>query len=360
MTIHDITAGSYPGNLIKRKIELVSGWYEAKEVTNLLFGSYFSTSVYYKELFEKDYIEGGGDWYFHDEFNEEVPIITEQNIKYRPVQITMKVMSDMYFDQLSYTDEKINTTQVFTYLLLDQEKGVDLITDHGNIVPPAATAIFVNMYPGELTIFSNILTPFAPEVILSNYGSSPSSIYADRIIINNELEGSDDGTNPTYNIEAYSEIKVKVGSHLKPSLKLSIKRDVYGGALSEPASPSELTAFCQSENYNSGILSAKALKAYKKREETLNSDFKDEDIIQNSLLIHPNPAVTQIAVTSSNNPISEIQIFDVSGRLLINEQYGKSKVYQVLLPIDQLNSGIYVVHAICDGDLSSKKLVVSK
>ena len=75
-SLHDVKQSS-SSHKAARKVELVSGWSNVQDAANLLFGTMFSSTMYYTELYEKDYTEGGENWWnpFQNEFNEEVPVI---------------------------------------------------------------------------------------------------------------------------------------------------------------------------------------------------------------------------------------------------------------------------------------------
>ncbi|NEN25649.1 T9SS type A sorting domain-containing protein [Cryomorpha ignava] len=356
--MHDIPRDANPSfKGTKRQLQLSSGWYEVENVTNLLFGSKLKSTVLYHENYSTftPYCgtNGGTD--------TDIPNILTEGLHFKPTKIEVKVMADMYFDQLSFTGEEINTTQVFTYLLLDKANGIDIIADQNNIIPPSSIPVFVNMYPGELTIESTLLYPNCPEVLLSNYGSFPFNVYADRIIINNDLGGLGGSEGALYILDSYSEIGLKPGSHLTPNLKLGIKRDLYGGSISYPATPTELSSFCESNDYNSGTLSSRSKEAYNNRKlehaELRRTDFNNLD---NQIQIYPNPANSQIWITSSSTPISEVQIMDISGRVLIHEKSVNSDVNRISLNISSLQSGIYLVNTKSGNESSTQKLVVEK
>jgi hypothetical protein len=63
-------------------------------------------------------------------------------------------------------------------------------------------------------------------------------------------------------------------------------------------------------------------------------------------------------VTSSTTPISKVQIFDLSGRIILQEDTGNSKAKQFAVNINELQSGVYIVQTHYGNQVSSDKLVV--
>lgn len=366
-SLHDIAQTSSTQHPAKRRVELVSGWSKIQDVANLLFGTQFSTTIYYNEYYNKNYTEGGENWWnpHLNYFSEEVPLITEETLKYRPVKITMKIMADMYFDQLGYSGNEINTTQIFTYLIFDESKDVDLIGDQENYLTDIQANDFLNgfvqMFPGVLTIQSDIITPQSPEVIWPNNKIDPFLVRAEQIKIDKVVKGPNGNPyDPLVQIVAHDNIRLLPGAHIKPSIVLKIDKAIYEIPEAHPAMENEITQFCDN-SYN-----ANTLASHLQKPNSENSDrklqHKEMDVAyQNSnISIHPNPANFQVRITSTSKPISEVKIFDLSGRSLIHKKTGKVDIKQVELDINTLQSGVYIVQTICGDEHSTQKLVVGK
>lgn len=363
--MYDIPTSTTLPHPIIRKVKLVSGWSKVKDVANLLYGTLFESTVYYTELYEKDYFDGENHISFHDEFNQDKPMITEEKIGYQPVKITMKIMADMYFDQVGFDGDKINTTQIFTYLIYDKAAGVDLIAQQGNyLTDDEANNLFhgfVQMFPGILTVQSDVINHLSPEVTWPNNEINVFLVRAEQIKIDKNVEGI--GGNPTaplITFSAYENIRLLPGAHLKPKLRLKIDKDVYGVATSHPATVNELSQFCNSNNYHANILAPALQGRLDKIAEHNDTAVKEKQPKQrNQISLHPNPAKEYIWITSSARPITEVEIFDLSGRRLIHENIG-DELQRVRLDIHALQSGVYGVQIHYGVGRGMQKLVVGK
>lgn len=79
----------------------------------------------------------------------------------------------------------------------------------------------------------------------------------------------------------------------------------------------------------------------------------ENKIVNNEIVISPNPATNYIIISALAEDISSVSIFSINGRLLMENQKNNR------LNIQQLNNGIYLVRVITnDGYVTSGKLVV--
>lgn len=354
--LHDVSqsnSSTYSGS--DRKLTLSAGWYEVENTTNLLFGSSLSTSVYYREEYERFTPVCGGDI----EFDAHIPDIVSSGLEFTPVKIEVKVMADMYFDQLSFTGEEINTTQVFTYLLLDSENGIDLIADSSNYIAIADSSNFVQMYPGELTIESEVITISSPEV---STGSTPNLIFvrADNIIIDKPLRSLITGNMPfgfPVKIMAYDKIHLKPGAHLMRNLNLSINKDIYGGGVSAPSSSNEVNSFCTSNSYQSDDLKSNVVNANNSDSDQSILPEMDQELVR--MKFFPNPTSGQLFISSTQS-IASAEVYDLSGRKLLHKNYGNEGDQEVTLNLNSLSNGVYVIKASSKGKIFTERLVVSR
>ncbi|HRF78402.1 MAG TPA: T9SS type A sorting domain-containing protein, partial [Chitinophagales bacterium] len=73
------------------------------------------------------------------------------------------------------------------------------------------------------------------------------------------------------------------------------------------------------------------------------------EMINNEILIYPNPANSNINIETSNNNSKEIVIYDAIGNVIISHS---SSAYITQIPIDMLSSGIYFIQVV-DGEYSN-------
>ena len=79
----------------------------------------------------------------------------------------------------------------------------------------------------------------------------------------------------------------------------------------------------------------------------------------NKISIYPNPTSGLVNI-SSNQPIANIEVFDVTGKLVYNQQ-NNTKQTNTEIDLSALSNGIYFIHAeAANGKLSNSKVVVSK
>jgi len=69
----------------------------------------------------------------------------------------------------------------------------------------------------------------------------------------------------------------------------------------------------------------------------------------------PNPATDILNITNPRNDISEIQVFDINGNLIINKNENLNQI-----DVSTLNAGIYLVELTSNQKKNTKKLIVSK
>ena len=77
-----------------------------------------------------------------------------------------------------------------------------------------------------------------------------------------------------------------------------------------------------------------------------------------SLSIYPNPAISETFVTVENDGLNEVSVYDLQGRLVINESVNAMAGEQVRLSTEMLNAGVYFVTVNSDSAVRTAKLVV--
>ncbi len=268
--------------------------------------------------------------------------------------VKLKLMHDFYFQQIGSRGEKINTSQVFTYLLYDGNQNINLLGPESTWVDNQPD-IFNEYMPGLLELYNENIT------INSEYVSQVIGniiyINAEEVLISGDITVEN---GYTVVIQALNTIDLKPNAHLVPNIHLKIKKDFYDTPVFEYIDNSEVYNFCN--NSNDYHANAASKSAYQRIKDTnvLNQESKNgANFEKNSVSIHPNPANSQIRITSSSKPITEIQLFDLSGRSLIHKKTGND-IQQVEMNIDQLQSGVYIVQTVCGDERSSEKLVVGK
>jgi hypothetical protein len=80
----------------------------------------------------------------------------------------------------------------------------------------------------------------------------------------------------------------------------------------------------------------------------------------NTTLLSPNPAIDRVNLNSENGDIKEVSLFDITGKLVIQEAYSEGQ-YNLTLDTQELVNGTYIVHVkAINGTIDRKKLVIQK
>lgn len=268
--------------------------------------------------------------------------------------LKIKLMHDMYFDQINSWDQQNNVAQVHTYIIYNTE-----------------TPLPAYMFPGIFTASEDSLSEYiAGNVLIADEAITVdhplvNSISGDTIFINGEdisLTGSV-GVQSGYILvlQALGQINISPDANLSNNIQLRIKRDFYDTPVFEYTDNSEVYNFCNDSNqYQSNVASAALIRKIENNiVEDLNVQVKSNKI-ENNFTIHPNPAKNEIWIISSDVSISKIQIFDLSGRVLLQKNTGSEDIKKVAVNIDELQSGVYIVQIQCGNLMASEKLVVGK
>ncbi|UTW67457.1 T9SS type A sorting domain-containing protein [bacterium SCSIO 12643] len=159
----------------------------------------------------------------------------------------------------------------------------------------------------------------------------------------------------TLNINGISDIvsgkHINVGNNVKLNAGVTLRIDpneVYPGCWepSEPVGDEYLGDFCKSFN-----------PYYSKRDVfEFNSEF---DKFNMNIKIYPNPAKEVINITFNINDVdAEVWITDLSGKTIKpKDTYFENSIK---IPIRSIPSGMYIVHIQIQGQITSKKLIITK
>lgn len=85
---------------------------------------------------------------------------------------------------------------------------------------------------------------------------------------------------------------------------------------------------------------------------------ENESSEYSNLQINPNPATKFFNIQLSTGSINQIQIFDIAGKLVLEQQGDESLSCQ--LDVSSLANGIYTVKVISDFEIYSEKLIIQK
>lgn len=85
--------------------------------------------------------------------------------------------------------------------------------------------------------------------------------------------------------------------------------------------------------------------------------IQDQELNMNGMHMYPNPASELITVSSENNIISDINIFDTTGKLVFKQSDLNKK--HANLDVSTLQSGVYYIRSVTSKGIVTQKLVVN-
>ncbi|MFA5556341.1 MAG: T9SS type A sorting domain-containing protein [Flavobacteriaceae bacterium] len=89
----------------------------------------------------------------------------------------------------------------------------------------------------------------------------------------------------------------------------------------------------------------------------LNSSLSVEEVLSNSFLLYPNPAVNLVTITNPQNTfIKQIEIYDLTGKLINTQNYFEDKT-EIELNVEKLATSVYLLHLQTDERVVVKKLI---
>lgn len=185
--------------------------------------------------------------------------------------------------------------------------------------------------------------------------SNPANLRAfETFECNNEIETNTNGDG-SLNLIASNSIKLTPGFHVYQGAHFSAKIEEYdcweaGGNGNNKSSYFHDNGYVY--NYNPNPMEVLEDEIT----DLSDAEFKDE-ILENTLLVFPNPAKNQIQFQFENANISSYQLLirDVYGNSIISEpNYHSSAV----LNISTLSNGIYFAEVVIDGRVYQEKFVV--
>jgi hypothetical protein len=97
------------------------------------------------------------------------------------------------------------------------------------------------------------------------------------------------------------------------------------------------------------------------RERFCSTTFSVEDNQLNDFVISPNPnnGVFNLTLNSALSNDAELNIYDIQGRLIENQELNNSGLSQQITLQNAFQSGIYIVELVSDGVKSVSKLIIN-
>jgi hypothetical protein len=308
---------------------------------------------------------------FNEETKEVEPLSRSAEVATTIKSIKMKVLTDITFDQLSSKGGELNTTQVFTYLLYDKDKNIDLIESKGRWLSNSET---------ENLSKSASSTPI---LTLTNEHITPNSTYVS-FTKGNELWIRADEVHVVGNTTVMPGLKVilfltKGGNGVKlfPGAKLNPDIQIRFGDkyerypwnnLTFEATNDQVNSFCSNNNTEYKANQSSASMIPKDTEDMENAEevipelpTETNNSLPNPSQIFPNPNNGNFMVAFERilDVDGELTLADFSGRIIQTEQLKKgTSRFQV--DAHNLSSGIYFATISHKGQKSIHKVMVNR
>ncbi|MFY7732063.1 MAG: LamG-like jellyroll fold domain-containing protein [Bacteroidia bacterium] len=236
------------------------------------------------------------------------------------------------------------------------------VTKIGNTLTAAATNanyLWINCTTNLPIANANMqsYTPTASgsyKVIITQNGCVDTSACTNVTIINCNLQLTHSVLNPTDTIRC-KQVKVNITNGTLPiDLKLTWSTNIIGLSLNITDSTYTFNDACP-ETYKLVATDNNGCKdsiGFTINEPTIGVS----DINVNSFSMYPNPA-NKILIINNLNKESQINIFDITGRIIYAENILTSNTE---LNIENWKDGIYTVQVITEGRIANQKLIIAK
>jgi hypothetical protein len=350
-------------NAIKSKnmIEMSSKFYPLNKVNKIKFEGKLGIKVEDSEVdnlvnpFLLDNIDGYT--LIHDHLFTKMP--SKENFKnVKLSKVEMKIMGDMYFDQIDTYGDQVNTTQVFTYLLYDEEKDVDLLSSNGLVINDPN--IFYNDFHSGTIYLDGHITSNHPAITKIN--GNDLFIDAEEIVINGPVTVEQ---GKRLFLRSIGSIFIEEGLNF-PDTEVSGEiifenHNNLIGSSNPEYTDAQVQSFCNSSKYKANqVLNGQIDQG---GSEPVNTELKinSEQDKGRNVSIYPNPTSDFFKIAFKSDPSSQYRfaLSSITGRTLMDETVKgmSSGTYEV--DLSRFESGLYILN-IYEGNILIAREKVAK
>ncbi len=255
--------------------------------------------------------------------------------KYVIKRIKLKMMPDIYFHQKASDNNSINTVQVFTYLLYEDN------SKHNDVTFVNAGRI-LNKTVTRLEIKNVVIGPNYPHI---------NQIIGNNLYINGhtiDISGSVSSVNG-YNvfIRAKYNINILPNTQIDPSICIEITDRIFNIGKIYETGDEEVERFCigNDKGYRANSLSKR------------DPDYPKEKVISNYRVVsYPNPVQNQLFVKVENEKYASYKFFitDLTGKILLKDDKRSSPNPSFEIDLSTLCKGIYFLEVSSEGKKTYK------
>jgi hypothetical protein len=282
------------------------------------------------------------------------------------ISIKMKIVADMYFNQVGFQrswqnkGQQVNNFQVRTFEIFNIENQTTLQNQlSGQILAEADVNDFYT--PGKVAIeqSSDLITKANKTVSLKSY------IKAEEVEVNGEaIPGSLLGFPYSSYIQASKEIRMTPGARIGPRSKYIINKAFFEQPKNTPATSIEVQSFCEGVDAkyaaNEPTIRAKRsldIAAQKKKENKRKAKVLD-------FSIYPNPSKDWIGIElkslqANSNAVNMI-LKDLTGRTILIDTQVKSNNGRYVLNLPKLSEGVYILEVETGGHKATERVLVQQ
>lgn len=267
-------------------------------------------------------------------------------------------MPQMQFQQLGSNGGKISTTQVFTYLIYDKEKGVDLVEAKGEKIAENNLSKLVKYKPGTLTISNEEIKTTSPYVM--SVSGNIINVNAEYIKLMGNITVQ---SGYEAHLIAYKNIETAPDATIAPECVLDINSSFYGIGSTTEATDEQVTAFCKGTNKEyAADQSASSVPELKQPTDNSNKFSAKSSNSNFAFSIYPNPSdqTTEIHCHTSEEGDYLLSVVDLSGRQIMSKPV---KIFNgknvITLNTLNLSNGIYFVSLSNQSHRITQKLLVN-
>lgn len=243
--------------------------------------------------------------------NDDVYVVKPEvanNLKFKVKSVKLKIMPSLTFLQTNSAGDKNMTTQVFTYLLKNDE--IDLIQDKGEYLNATTVQTIKKYNPGKVKLTDEVIEPTDPFV---------SEVIGNEIIVNAnnfELAGTI-STASGYSAKLqYRENVEFIGNFtIDPNITIEEKLDFdfFGSGITSEATDVQLENFCIGTNKK--YLADQLTEPARNNADTVQSKISIKEI---SVTLAPNPTdlSADLLIFSNEEGVFNCQLMDVTGKII--------------------------------------------
>lgn len=341
----------------KFEIELISEYHNMEDIQNVLFGFETITRSEYARHYNgrntcKPQVVTEANVMNRIESRERFLSIWCDQLQEAIVQIDLKVMADMYFDQIGSNGKQVNTFQSFTYRLFESGER-DVYDDFikADFVTKGNPQSFAKYIPGTVYL-SGTIGP--THHLIAEVNGNTLIVNAEKVVVSGTLASA---SGYTLRVKAKEEIELVHGANVGPDVEL-LTADFY-------QNPKVIWA-----NLTGGFLENYCFKKYKANQvvnkrtanpnETLRSATQP---VRPLFKVYPNPASNELNIVSRKGAYESCKIVltNLNGQVVMNEWATDGLANAFALDVTALKNGYYLLTIKTNtGAVFREKVIISK